>query len=54
MSSAGLIRFYLLTIRGEIHAPKLEGADNLSLHIPLAVDEDGGQVSVRIVGYACR
>lgn len=47
-----LIGFFLLTVTSEIHAPKLQGANNLSLHVPLRVDEDGGQVSIRVVGYA--
>lgn len=43
----------MLTITSEIHAPKLQGTNNLSLHIPLRVDKDGGQVSVGVVWYAC-
>ena len=47
-----LFFYWILTITSEIHAPKLQGADNLSLHVPLGVDEDGGQISIRVVWYA--
>lgn len=41
-----------LTFNFEVHAPKHQRADELSLHLPLKVDEDGGKVAVGVVGDA--
>ena len=40
------------TFSREVHASKLQGANNLSFHVLLEVDKDCGEVSVRVVGYA--
>lgn len=40
------------TFSFEVHAPKYQRTDELGLHLPLEVHEDGGQVSVRVVGDA--
>ena len=36
----------------EVHASEHERPDELGLHLPLEVDEDGGQVAVGVVGDA--
>ena len=41
-----------LTVSFEVHAPKHERADELGLHVAVAIDEDGGQVAVGVVGDA--
>lgn len=41
-----------LTFYFEVHAAEHQRPDELSLHLPLEVDEDGGQVAVGVVGDA--
>lgn len=40
------------TFNFEVHAAEDQRPDELSLHLPLTVDEDGGQVAVGVVGDA--
>lgn len=40
------------TFNFEVHATKHQRTDELGLHLPLKVDKDRGQVSVRVVGDA--
>lgn len=51
-TKAGDRLFSLLTFNFEVHASEDQRPDELSLHLPLKVDEDGGQVAVRVVGDA--
>ena len=41
-----------ITFSGEVHPPKLQWSNNLSLHVSLKVDKDCWEVSVGVVGYA--
>lgn len=48
-------KWQLLTITCQVHAAKHEGSNKLGLDVPFKVDEDCGEVSIWIVGYAgCR
>lgn len=38
-----------LTVNFEVHATKDQRADELSLHLSLQIDKDGGQVPVRVI-----
>ena len=46
--------FFSKLYLSHIHPPELLGAEDLRLHIPLEVDENRGQILVRIVGDAGR
>lgn len=57
----GVVAFYFLatspplgpTFHSDVHASELYPSHYLPLHVSLAVYEDGGQVSVRVVRDAC-
>lgn len=40
------------TLNGKVHPSKLQRTYDLPLHVTLIVDEESGQITVGVVGYA--